>query len=128
MKSKILDLDKPNANNRTYPRDVVEKAIMKYKWEMVDKKRALIASELTGRQLNVAKVYGIVDDIYIDGDTVFNEYRTLKLPNVENLTVLVECKKLFPVTAGTGTIKDGIVQDDYKIDYIFLGSDPSYDH
>ena len=38
MKAKILDIDKLNANNRTYPKDVMEKAIKKYKEEMVDKK------------------------------------------------------------------------------------------
>ena len=88
----------------------------------------MIASELTGPHLNVEKVYGVVDDIYIEGDLVFIDFHPLKLSNVENLTVLVECEKLFPVTAGTGTLKDGVVQDDYKIDYIFLNSDPSYNH
>ncbi len=128
MKAKILDLDKLNANNRIYPKEVMEKAIKKYKEDMVDKKRALIGSELTGPELNVEKAYGIVDDIYIEGDSVFIDFHSLKIANAENLNLLVECKQLHPVTCGISTMKNNIVNDDYELKYIFLSNDPSYDY
>jgi hypothetical protein len=126
MKAKILDLDKPNANGRIYPKDVMEKAISKYKKDMVDQKRALIGSELTGSELNVEKAYGIVDDIYIEEDTVFIDFHPLKLPICESLTQLIESKVLHPVTCGFATLSGNIVGDDYILSYVHLTDDPSY--
>jgi hypothetical protein len=130
MKAKILDIDKPNANNRIYPRSVIEKAIKKYKEEMVDQKRALIAHEQCSSPLmDLEKTYGIVDDIFIENDSVFIEFHALGLPISERITHLIKSEILHPVTSGTGTIdENGKIGDDYNIGYIFLTNDPSYDY
>jgi hypothetical protein len=129
MKAKILDLDKPNANGRIYPKEVMENAIKKYKEDMIDKKRALIGSELTGPELNIEKAYGLVDDIYIEDDSVFIEFHPLQLPICEILTPLVESKKLHFATCGVvAKMENNIVGDDYELRYTFLTDDPSYDY
>ena len=64
MKIPILFLDKPTKNNRIYPRDVMEKAIEKYKKEFVDEQRAFILKESPGEScVNLKNVIGVVKEI-----------------------------------------------------------------
>lgn len=74
MKIPIIILDHPTKNNRIYPRDVMEKAIAKYKKEFVDENRAFIQKKLPGDScINLHDCVGVVKEIKIEGDTVFVE-------------------------------------------------------
>ena len=46
MKIPVLSLDKPNKNGRIYPRDVIEKALQKYRDEYVSKSRAMVTRNI----------------------------------------------------------------------------------
>ena len=127
MKVKIIDIDKPNANGRIYPREVVEKAFKKYKEDMVDKNRAIVFNTNSStRDNDLANAYGVVKDIIIEGDEGFVEMEPLSLVRCSTFTALLEDNKLFVATAGVASLKDGVVQDDYELTHLFLTDDPSY--
>jgi hypothetical protein len=124
MKTKILDIDKPNANGRVYTRSAVEKAFKKYKENLVDNRRGFIMNSNTD---NIEQAYGIVEDIMIEDDVGYIEFKPLTLEGCPELTMLIECNKLHVVTSGIGRITDGIVQDDFIFTHLYLTDDPSYD-
>lgn len=116
-------MDTTNANGRIYPRELVEKMFLKYKEDMIDKGRSIV---FKNADKNLEHAYGLVKDYKIEGNDVFIDVKPLTLTGVEMLTELIDNKKLHFVTGGIGTLKDGVVQDDFVLDYIFLSDDPAY--
>lgn len=132
MKIPILSLDRPNKNNRIYPRDVMEKAIAKYKKDFIDEDRALIQKKLPGNSMvNLLDCVGVVKEISIEGDTVFVEAQFL--PNVKDGTVIEEALKsgkLHLRTHGLGSIHlqpDGTfkIGEDYEFISCFATDEPA---
>lgn len=125
MIGKVITMDSPNANGRIYPREVLEKSFIKYKNEMIDKGRAIVFSKMSN---NLDDAYGLVEDYEIKGGSVYIKVKPLLLiwKDCNKFTDLIKNNVLHFTTAGIGTIKNGVVQDDFILDYIFLTDDPSY--
>lgn len=125
MIGKVITMDTPNKNGNMYPRNVVEKAFLKYKEDMIDKERSIVFSKVEN---DIEYAYGLVKDYKMEGDDVFIDVQSLTLTGMEVLSKLLEDSKLHFVTSGIGSIKDGIIQDDYILSHIFLTDDPSYEY
>ena len=123
MKAKIIDVDIPNSNDRIYPRIVVENAFKKYKEDMIDNGRAIIFSK---KENNLDYAYGLVKDIYIEGSSGYVDITPLTHKDNSELTKLIEDKQIHVVTSGIGGIKEGVIQEDFLLDYLFLDPEPSY--
>lgn len=124
LKGKVFTMGVPNANGRTYPKEVVENAFKKYKEDMIDKGRSIVFSK---NSEDLAFAYGLVKDYSIEDNDVFVKVKPLQcIADAEMLTDLLEKGKIHFVTAGIGKIEDGIVQDDFELRYIFLDPEPSY--
>lgn len=132
MKIPIVILDKPNKNNRIYPRDVMEKAIAKYKKDFVDENRALVQKKQPGNSMvSLLDCVGVVKEITIEGDKVVVDVEFL--PNVKDGNVIEEglkSGKLHLRTHGMGTIHkqdDGTykIGEDYEFISCFATDDPA---
>lgn len=132
MKVPILSLDKPNANNRIYPRAVMEAAFAKYKKEFIDERRAMVVKRQPEQAVtNLLDVVGIIKEVTFEGDTVMAEIEFF--PNVpEGLSCEsgVKCGKLSLRTGGLGSMKTNeqghsVIQDDYELTHCFLTDDPA---
>ena len=132
MKIPILFLDKPTKNNRIYPRDVMEKAIEKYKKEFVDEQRAFILKEIPGEScVNLKNVIGVVKEIKVEDNTVFVEAEFF--PNVNSGTVIgdaIKEGKLSLRTHGIGSMRlqpDGTqkIGEDYEFISCFATDNPA---
>ena len=110
MKSaKFLELEKPNKNGRIYPTKVIEAALAKYK-EMTKNDDFPIFKELGVTHVE-ADIVGIATDVRVeDGflcgnvgffEDKFDHINTNEIINIRPNAV--------------GTVKDGVVQDDYRI-------------
>jgi hypothetical protein len=132
MKIPILFLDKPTKNNRIYPRDVMEKAIAKYKKDFVDEGRAMIQKKLPGDScINLHDVVGVVKEIKIEDDTVFVEAEFLpQVPDGLKSEEALKSGKFSLRTHGLGSIHmqpDGTfkIGEDYELISTFLTNEPA---
>jgi hypothetical protein len=109
MITKFLEIDAPNKNGRIYPREVIERAVKTFldmtKQELMPIfKQADVhhtTEDIVGFATNVH-----IEDGYLTGEVGFIEGKVEHIPNGEIICIRPN---------GVGTIKDGIVQDDYRI-------------
>lgn len=110
MKSaKFLELEKPNKNGRIYPTKVIEAALAKYK-EMTNNDDFPIFKELGVTHVE-KDIVGIATDVRVEdgflcGNVDFFENVAEIVTNGENINIRPNA---------VGTVKDGVVQDDYRI-------------
>lgn len=131
MKIPILSLNKPNKNGRVYPREVIEKALQKYRDEYVSKSRAVVTrNPPTELEPNLMDTVGIVKDIIATDDEVLAEIQFLNLPKAQGLEEALTSGKLYMRTAGVGKMTkqtDGTfkIDDGYEFLSCFLTDDPA---
>jgi hypothetical protein len=132
MKIPIVTLDKPNKNNRIYPREVMKREMRKYRKTFVKEDRALIVGKQPEDScINLKDVIGVVKKIGIKRDKVFVEAEFLpQMPNAAAIEQGIKDGKLFLRTSGIGSFrkdKDGhlVVQDDYELISTFVTDNPA---
>ena len=131
MKIPVLSLDKPNKNGRIYPRDVIEKALQKYRDEYVSKSRAMVTRNIpTQNDIDLGDVVGIVKDIITTDEEVLAEVQFLNLPKAQGLEEALTSGKLYMRTSGIGKMTkqaDGTfkIDDGYEFISCFLTNDPA---
>lgn len=83
MEIKIIELNKPNINKRIYTNDLIKKSIIDDPAvkEMLDTKSLFIEdrrySEDSSDSINVSKVIGVVNKLYIRDNFLFADVETL---------------------------------------------------
>lgn len=133
MKIKLLEVNKPNKNNRIYPRNVMEKAMEKYKKDFIDEKRAFVVKQLPiDTMVNLIDVVGLVKEIYIEdlNNVLMVEVEKLNVNGFNEVWKLLEEGKIFIRTSGIGSIDkqpDGtyIIGNDYELVCLFFTDDPA---
>jgi len=128
----LLTLNSPNHNDRIYPSEVIEKAIEKSRKDM-EERRLFVTSHLSleRSEVNLEDAVGMITDIKIEGDNLIGEaefspvllskHFPIHLPSFESQFN----KTLFLRPSGMGTVKDGLIGDDYIINHFFLTNDPA---
>lgn len=132
MRVPILTLDLPNKNNRIYPKEVMEKAMEKYRQDFIKEGRALV----TKRQpecstVSIKDAIGVVKDMKVEEGKVVVDIEFL--PGMADaLAAEVGMSKgvLHLRTSGIGTMKlneqgQNVVQDDYELIQCFVTDDPA---
>jgi len=131
MKGIIQAAGKPNANNRIYPRQILEREDRRYK-ELVRERRAL--GELDHPDspiIQLENVSHLVTDTEWDGENLIGEIEVLDTPKGQILGKLVERRiKLGISSRGLGSVRrnsDGydIVEDDFNLVCYDMVSNPS---
>lgn len=123
--------EKPNRNNRIYPKEVLEKAIGRYTEDYVLKNRAL--GELlhpASSTPNPERACILIKDLAWSGNDVYGKAKVLKTPQGEIVRSLIsDGVQLGVSTRGVGSLNEkkdvSIVEDDYTITAIDVVSNPS---
>ena len=117
MKMTLLTLNKPNLNNRIYPKAVIEKAILKYK----DNDRCIVESEPNITcSANLGNAIGKVTNMKIENDLLVGDVSFL-FSGFENFSVR-------PNGYGTLQLLENGVQiigDDYHLTSFSITNDPA---
>ncbi len=127
MKHPILTVDKPNKNNRIYPREIIKRELKKYRKVFIKENRALVVNKQPETSsINLQDVIGVVEKINIKDDKVFVRVEFFS----DFYRQLVEDGKLFLRTSGMATLTkqpDGtyMVGDDYEMICCFLTDNPA---
>ncbi len=107
MKVKIQDLDKPNLNKRIYPKEMMEKAIIEYKKEYIDKNRAFILSNIPNDidNYDIRRIIGKVNSMEIENSSVGVEIDKLNINNSDGWFTAIAEGKLYVRLSGTGNLE-----------------------
>lgn len=119
--------EKKNRNGRTYPRSVLEREVNRYIKEYVKTNRAL--GELNHPDYpkpDPAMASHRITEMWQEGNNFMGKAIVLNTPRGQILRGLLEGGTQMGVsTRGAGTIKEAVVQDDFKLFCVDSVSDPS---
>lgn len=127
MKLEILTLDKPNKNNRIYPREVMKREMERYRKVFIRENRALIVNKIPeSSTVNLKDVVAVVKQARIKRNKVVVEVEFFS----DLYKQLVESGALSLRTSGVGTLikqKDGTykVGNDYELICCFITDKPA---
>ncbi len=123
----VLVLNKPNVNNRTYPIEVMKKAVEEYKNKFIpDKSFLYLYDETNPCEPTLDNVIGLIGDVYIENDKLAIKFKFMTgLPTYKQFLKSFEGKivefKITPV--GVASLKDNVIQDDYQLESFSIYSE-----
>lgn len=116
-----------NGNKRMYPRAIVEREVDSHIKTKIAENRAL--GELghpPTSELNLDRVSHVIKNLRMEGNTAIGKAQVLDTPMGKIVKSLMEASvKLGVSTRGLGSLKNGIVQNDFKLICVDIVADPS---
>ena len=131
MKVEVLEVDKPNHNQRLYPQQVLQKALEKYIKEQVEERRAFVCKKQPeDTTVNLMDVIGLVTDIRVQDDKVVAEIEKLNTKDADEYWPLIESGQFSVRTSGIGSLRDGpdgtrVICEDYELTSFFITTNPA---
>ena len=131
MRVELLEVNKPNGNNRVYPKDLMEREIVRYKKTFVDERRAFVCKKQPeDTTVNLIDVIGLVTDIRVQDDKVVAEIEKLNTKDADEYWPLIESGQFSVRTSGIGSLRDGpdgtrVICDDYELTSFFITTNPA---
>jgi hypothetical protein len=116
-----------NGNKRMYPKAIIEREVAAHMGTKIKENRAL--GELghpPTSELNLDRVSHLIKELKMDGNTAIGKAQVLDTPMGKIVKSLMEAGvKLGVSTRGVGSLKNGIVQNDFKLICVDVVADPS---
>lgn len=129
MKTKVLSLDTINANNRVYPKPVMEAAIKNAKSKIESQRFFLVDKQPDSTHVSLNNVVGVVEKLEIENNDLIADIKFLNTPNATALETMINNGLLHVRTAGIGSVKnvDNVyhINEDYEIISCFLTDNPA---
>lgn len=123
----FLQAEVTNGNKRVYPKAVLEREVDTHIKTKIAERRAL--GELghpPTSEINLDRVSHLITELKMDGNTAVGKAQILDTPCGKIARALMESKvKLGVSSRGLGSLKNGVVQNDYKLICVDIVSDPS---
>lgn len=127
IKGPFLQAEVVNGNKRVYPRAVLEKEVVAHMDTKIKQNRAL--GELghpPTSEINLDRVSHLIKELTMDGNTAIGKAQILDTPMGKIAKALMESNvKLGVSSRGLGSLRNGIVQNDYRLICVDIVSDPS---
>lgn len=127
IKGPFLQAEQINGNKRVYPKSIIEKEVEKHVNTKIKENRAL--GELghpPTSEINLDRVSHLIKELKMDGNTVFGKAQVLDTPMGKIVKALMESGvKLGVSSRGVGSLRNGIVQNDYRLICVDVVADPS---
>lgn len=121
LEGKLIQCEKPNKNNRVYPKDMMNEKVAEYIKEFVQHRGAY--GELGHPEtptINPDKISHLITELREDGDDYVGKIEILPTPNGKIIETFIERRtRIGSSTRGVGSVStnEGVshVQDDFKI-------------
>lgn len=127
IKGPFLQAEVFNGNKRSYPKAIIEREVTLHHEKKIKENRAL--GELghpPSSEINLDRVSHLIKELRMDGNTAFGKAQILDTPCGKIAKSLMEANvKLGVSSRGVGSLKNGIVQNDYRLICVDIVSDPS---
>src|SRR5210317_240093 len=122
IKGIFMQSDVKNRNGRVYPKEILQKEVLRYNREFIEKKRAF--GELghpDGPTVNLERVSHMINALYPEGSNFIGEARVLDTPYGKIVKSLIdEGARLGVSSRGMGTLANvggaNVVKDDFYLD------------
>lgn len=122
-----LQADVKNGNGRTYPQKVLESQVTAYNESRIKHNRAM--GELghpSTTEINLDRVSHLIKELKMDGKNGIGKSLVMDTPMGRIAKSLIEAGvKLGVSTRGVGTLKENIVQNDFRLITVDIVADPS---
>ncbi len=122
-----LQADVKNGNGRTYPQKVLENQVKVYADSRIKNSRAM--GELghpSTTEINLDRVSHLIKELKMDGKNGIGKSLVMDTPMGKIAKSLIESGvKLGVSTRGVGTLKENIVQNDFRLITVDIVADPS---
>jgi len=122
-----LQADVKNGNGRTYPHKVLESQVQNYSNTRIKDNRAM--GELghpSTTEINLDRVSHLIKELKMDGKNGMGKSLVMDTPMGKIAKSLIESGvKLGVSTRGVGTLKENIVQNDFRLITVDIVADPS---
>lgn len=122
-----LQADVKNGNGRTYPQKVLENQVNVYSKGRIASNRAM--GELghpSTTEINLDRVSHLIKELKMDGKNGIGKSLVMDTPMGRIAKSLIESGvKLGVSTRGVGTLKENIVQNDFRLITVDIVADPS---
>lgn len=126
-KANILNIDTKNENGRIYPKDLVEKAVLKYN----ENKEQIGLGTLEFQdtlEMDPNNISHKISNVRIEENNVVCDVKLLNTPKGKLVQDLLKDMQLSVATAGTGRVdKDGVVTE-FELHHTAIISNPSGDN
>lgn len=123
----FMESEVRNGNGRVYPRRVIENEVNRLNESRIPQNRFL--GELNHPnviEVNLERVSHLIKELRMDGDAAIGKALLLDTPMGLIAQALVEGGVKIGISSrGIGTLKESIVQNDFRVSAIDLVSDPS---
>lgn len=121
MTTTILQLDKPNKNGRTYSKNCIMGALKKMNCKQA---QFLIQSKSFDPVVDLEKVIGVVDKVFIIDDEVRVEYKFLG-DDHHKYDAMMKSEQFFLRPTGIGEVDENGNVSNYKFSYLTITADPA---
>jgi len=122
-----LQADVKNGNGRTYPGKVLESQVSTFNEQRIKSNRAM--GELghpSTTEINLDRVSHLIKELKMDGKNGMGKSLVMDTPMGRIAKSLIESGvKLGVSTRGVGTLKENIVQNDFRLITVDIVADPS---
>jgi len=127
IKGPFLQAEVTNGNKRVYPRAIIEKEVEAHLNTKIKENRAL--GELghpPTSEINLDRVSHLIKELKMEGNTAIGKAQIMDTPCGKIAKSLMEAGvKLGVSSRGVGSLKNGVVQGDYRLICVDIVSDPS---
>lgn len=127
IKGPFLQAEVVNGNKRVYPKAIIEKEVAAHLTTKISQNRAL--GELghpPTSEINLDRVSHLIKELRMEGNTAIGKAQILDTPCGKIAKALMESGvKLGVSSRGVGSLKNGVVQNDYRLICVDIVSDPS---
>lgn len=127
IKGPFLQAEVYNGNKRSYPKAIIEREVSNHINSKIKENRAL--GELghpPSSEINLDRVSHLIKELKMEGNTAYGKAQILDTPCGKIAKSLMEANvKLGVSSRGVGSLKNGIVQNDYRLICVDIVSDPS---
>lgn len=119
IKGPYLQAECINGNKRTYPKSVIEREVERYN-KVISEKRSVGEFEHSNTSaINMERVSHLITSLQMEGNTALGKAKVLDRPEFKYgqiVKAMIEEGIKFGISSrGTGTLKNGIVQNDFSL-------------
>ncbi|NCP97783.1 primosomal protein [archaeon] len=119
LKGPFLQAEIQNGNKRIYPKSIIEREVEKYNKVISEKRSVGELLHPSNTDIDPSRISHLVTELKMDGNTAIGKAKILDKPafpcGMIAKALVEEGIKIGISSRGTGTLKNGIVQNDYHM-------------
>ena len=115
----MMKVDQLTPSGRMYPKEVFEREIRRLQTK-ADEGALFATVDNDSTQLELSKIAGCVRKLTLEDDEIQAEIELFQTSPAAKIRALLSAGEVELKPSGYGTLKDGVVQDDYRMSHVAI--------